>query len=291
MSNIIVDTAGKERFRAPVASMFSRSRNEPADSITVNAYSPLDLNDGQTPRTSNPQAMGPPAADSIAQSPPGPPLLSQLSPQAESLPKLSHDGLPRNGEIEETIEVIEPYRPSIASIQATNRPTPSAVLSPPENPSDLNPPPILAAPPVTATSTNTTNHTPTLRKPRLVYLLFKQTNVPDDTSNALPRKTLKGLKLPGFFELLSRKHPLVYGTASYIILLCNWRGNNRIVLNRSDSEQVWQDAKRKINGLFELAKGDRPAKETFEIWVKSGGNSQVHNDDDDDDDYDDDDSL
>ncbi|PSS12470.1 hypothetical protein M430DRAFT_52767 [Amorphotheca resinae ATCC 22711] len=203
MSNTIVDTTGKERFRAPVASMISRTRNEPADSITVNAYNPLNLNDGQTHRTSNSQAMGPPAADSIAQSPP---LLSQLSPQAESLPKLSHDGLPRNGENEETIVVIEPHGPSIASIQETNRPAPSAL----ENQPDLNSPPILAAPPVTAPSTSTTNHTPTLRKPRLVYLLFKQANVPDDVSNALPRKTLKGLTLPGFFELLSRKHPQVY---------------------------------------------------------------------------------
>lgn len=159
---------------------------------------------------------------------------------------------------------------SSCTTTATKAHQPSSPLHNTQNVKSNSPP--IATSPSTLPRGERSNPRPSApSQQRLVFRLEKRIGAPDlDDANLVPRKEIWQLRLPELFAFVCTKMALEEGSLSYLTLMYQWGGRDDITLQREDSDQQWQYAKKMIENLFKSAKKDNPHERWLEIWVKGG---------------------
>jgi hypothetical protein len=104
----------------------------------------------------------------------------------------------------------------------------------------------------------------TLASPKIKFV-FHDINGKPDFKNAI--SGIRDLSLSDFFALYAHKSGFRLPELEYLTFVVIFAGRAELEVTQWDSDEDWQNFKRKVTNLFLVARKRNPMEREFEVWV------------------------
>ena len=109
-------------------------------------------------------------------------------------------------------------------------------------------------------------------KPMLQFM-FQNPNGRPDRKNIMPGKTLLDMNISELFATVSNRTEKAYESVTFRYR--EWGEGAAIVVQKTDSEDEWQDIKDEFVMVFKDAMLEYPSRKEFLVWVKGGDRTKM----------------
>jgi len=107
----------------------------------------------------------------------------------------------------------------------------------------------------------------------MLQIMFQNPNGRPDRKNIMPGKTLLDMNLSELFATVSNRTEKAYESVTFRYR--EWGEGAAIVVQKTDSEDEWQDIKDEFVMVFKDAMLEYPSRKEFLVWVKGGDRTKM----------------